>query len=97
MLYGHNRQIDIPAYVRVLRLVPLLFMVLALGFAATQVEDSQFVANSSKAVSAGIGLELVGVSTAHATQHWLAPPGVPYFPDAYVNQSQDREQHIQAF
>jgi|SRR5450759_3223807 hypothetical protein len=98
MLKGRNSKLDIPAYVRVARSLPLLVIVLGLGYAtAMQVEDSQVVANASKAVSSGIGLDLIGVSSAHADQHRMEPQGVPYFPDNYVNQAQDRYEHIEAF
>lgn len=98
MLKGRNSKLDIPAYVRVARSLPLLVIVLGLGYAtAMQVEDSQVVANASKAVSPGIGLDLIGVSSAHADQHRMEPQGVPYFPDNYVNQAQDQYEHIEAF
>jgi hypothetical protein len=98
MLKGRNSQLDIPAYVRVARFIPLLVMVLGLGYATvTQVEDSQPVANAGNAVSAGIDLGLIGVSSAHADQRRIEPQGVPYFPDDYVNQARDRYEHIQAF
>ena len=98
MLNGHNSQLEIPAYVRVVRLAPLLFLLLGLGYGtAMQVEDSQVLANVSKAVSAGIGLDLIGVSSAHAAQKSVEPQGVPYFPNEYVNQPQDKAEHIQAF
>ena len=98
MLKGRNNQLDIPAYVRVVRFIPLLVMVLGLGYAtAMKVEDSQPVADAGNAVSAGIDLGLIGVSSAHADQHRIEPQGVPYFPDGYVNQAQNRYEHIQAF
>ncbi|HEV8520156.1 MAG TPA: hypothetical protein VGQ54_16390 [Burkholderiales bacterium] len=107
MLKGRNNQFDTPAYVRVVRFIPLLVMVLGLGYATVmqvedsqlvaQVEDSQPVANAGNAVSAGIDLGLIGVSSAHADQNRIEPQGVPYFPDAYVNQARDRYEHIQAF
>jgi len=98
MLKDLNNQFDTPAYVRVVRFIPLLVMVLGLGYAAVvQVEDSQPVANAGNAVSAGIDLGLIGVSIAHADQNRIEPRGVPYFPDAYVNQARDRYEHIQAF
>lgn len=98
MLKGRNNQLGIPAYVRVVRFIPLLVMVLGLGYASVmQVEDSQPVADAGKALSAGIDLGLIGVSSAHADQHRIEPQGVPYFPDAYVNQAQVRYEHIQAF
>ena len=98
MLKGRNNQFDTPAYVRVVRFIPLLVMVLGLGYATvTQVEDSQPVANTGEAVSAGISLDIIGVSSAHAGQHRMEPQGGQYFPDGYVNQAQDRYEHIQAF
>ena len=39
----------------------------------------------------------IGVSSAHAGQYRMEPQGVQYFPDGYVNQAQDRYEHIQAF
>ena len=98
MLKGRNSKFDIPAYVRVARLLPLLLIVLGLGYAtAMKIEDSQVVANAGEAESPGISLNLIGVSSAHAVEHRMEPQGVQYFPDGYVNQAQDRYEHIQAF
>ena len=96
--YKYEPTANIPAYVRVAKLLPFLVIVVGLGYAtATRVEDSQPVANAGNAVSAGIDLGLIGVSSAHADQNRIEPQGVPYFPDAYVNQARDRYEHIQAF
>jgi hypothetical protein len=98
MVNGRNSKLDIPAYVRVTRFLPLLVIALGLGYAtAIQVENSQPVANAGEAVSAGISLDIIGVSSAHAGQQRIEPQGVPYFPDGYVNQARDRYEHIQAF
>jgi hypothetical protein len=98
MLKARNNQLGIPAYVRVARFIPLLVMVLGLGYAtAVKVEESQRVANAGNAVSAGISFDLIGVSSAYADQHRIEPQGVPYFPDGYVNQAKVRYEHIQAF
>jgi len=95
---GHNSHLDIPAYVRGARLVTLLLMLLGLSYvAATQVEDSETVTNAGKALSAGIGLDLIGVSSAGAVQQKTTPPASDYFPAGYVNQAKDVEEHIQAF
>ena len=73
----------------------LLFVV---GLAViVQVENSQPVANAGEAVSAGISLDIIGVSSAHADQYRMESQGGQYFPDGYVNQAQDRYEHIQAF
>jgi hypothetical protein len=113
MLNCDNRQLDIPAYVRVAKLLPLLVIALGLGYAtairvedsqidagnttAMKVEDSQIDASAGNTESAGISLSLIGVSSAYADQHRMEPQGVPYFPDGYVNQARDRSEHIQAF
>ena len=98
MLKDRNSQLGIPTYVRVVRFIPLLIMVLGLGYAtAVKVEESQPVADAGNAVSAGIDLGLIGVSSAYADQHRIEPQGVPYFPDGYVNQARDRYEHVQAF
>jgi len=98
MLNSRNSHFDIPAYVCVTRCLPLLVVALGLGYATTmQIEDSQPIVNAGNAVSAGIGFDLIGVSSAHADQHRIEPQGVPYFPDGYVNQARDRYEHIQAF
>jgi|KBSMisStaDraftv2_1062788.scaffolds.fasta_scaffold804489_2 hypothetical protein len=96
--YRYEPTANIPAYVRVAKLLPFLVIVVGLGYAtATRVEDSQPVANAGEAVSAGISLDIIGVSSAHAGQHRMEPQGGQYFPDGYVNQAQDRYEHIQAF
>jgi hypothetical protein len=96
--YKYEPSANIPAYVRVAKLLPLLAIVLGLGYAtATRVEDSQIDASAGNTESVGISLNLIGVSSAHADQHRMEPQGVQYLPDGYVNQAQDRYEHIQAF
>jgi hypothetical protein len=96
--YTYEPTANIPAYVRVAKLLPLLVIVFGLGYAtAMKVEDSQVVAHAGEAESTGISLNLFGVSSAHADQYRMEAQGVQYFPDGYVNQAQDRYEHIQAF